>query len=94
MIINKSSSRLDKIVEEHCSVVASNPAIVFFSNSTSITGGFICSMIYLIGMVISAYKNVLPIIVNTQSQWSEDNVLSVNVSTLSMGKDSYNPSVP
>jgi hypothetical protein len=60
MIMKKSSTRLDKIVEEHCSVVANNPAIVFFTNSRTASSGFICSMIYLIGFVITAYKNGNP----------------------------------
>jgi predicted solute-binding protein len=92
--MNKKTTRLDTLVDMHSSIVASPPAIVFFTNSSSVMGGFICSMIYLIGFVIAAYKNVLPVVVNTRIKWSEDNVRVMNLTTMNMGDpNSFTPNV-
>jgi hypothetical protein len=94
LIMNKKTNRLDTLADMHSSIVASPPAIVFFTNSSSAMGGFICSMIYLIGFVIAAYKNVLPVVVNTRIKWSEDTFRIMNLPIMDMGgANSFNPNV-
>ncbi|KAJ3301672.1 hypothetical protein HDV03_000513 [Kappamyces sp. JEL0829] len=75
----EGAMQLDQIAVNHCSLLATNPAVAYFTTHKISIPAILCLLVPILGHTLDAYKSLMSVTVNKRYEWPSGTLKSASL---------------